>query len=345
MFSIDLRGKRALVAGVADDHGFGFAIAKALAEAGATVCVGTWPPALNIFKKLIERKMDESLTLSIAGALSGRVAFHSELDIEVRQNARILATATSGATATTWELRSGTGIVAGQGSDVPGSAIFNCAAAQSAESGPADNCRWVFDAVWDSLELRTIAGEWSLEGGGDYGSNAYANNSLFQLTQASGILDCGDTTITSGDGVETALATAKRLDNASGSACVPIPYQIESTGSDVTFRKELLAQPDAAFVFDITWVIENAQSLATIPLSVHSFDGATYFDLDLCVGTPTFDGAGNLTSLVGVPDLDPLQPGNQYACVVGQEIDYVSFETIQLRQTIYLEGDWTAGRR
>lgn len=64
MFSIDLTGKRAFVAGVADDHGFGFAIAKALAEAGATVCVGTWPPALNIFLKLIERKMDDSLTLS-----------------------------------------------------------------------------------------------------------------------------------------------------------------------------------------------------------------------------------------------------------------------------------------
>ena len=38
MLSIDLTGKRAFVAGVADDGGFGFAIAKALAEAGATVC-------------------------------------------------------------------------------------------------------------------------------------------------------------------------------------------------------------------------------------------------------------------------------------------------------------------
>ncbi len=65
MLPIDLSGKRAFVAGVADDAGFGFAIAKALAEAGATVCVGTWPPALGIFNKLIARgKLDESLTLS-----------------------------------------------------------------------------------------------------------------------------------------------------------------------------------------------------------------------------------------------------------------------------------------
>ena len=65
MLAIDLTGKRALVAGVSDDGGFGFAIAKSLAEAGATICVGSWPPALGIFTKLLERgKMDESMRLS-----------------------------------------------------------------------------------------------------------------------------------------------------------------------------------------------------------------------------------------------------------------------------------------
>ncbi len=64
MLPIDLSGKRALVAGVADDGGFGFAIAKALAQAGATVCVATWPPALNIFLTMLERgKLDESRTM------------------------------------------------------------------------------------------------------------------------------------------------------------------------------------------------------------------------------------------------------------------------------------------
>ena len=65
MLSIDLSGRRALVAGVADDNGFGFAISKALAEAGATVCTATWPPALNIFRTLLERgKLDEARRLS-----------------------------------------------------------------------------------------------------------------------------------------------------------------------------------------------------------------------------------------------------------------------------------------
>ncbi len=64
MLPIDLTGKRAFIAGVADDGGFGFAIAKALAEAGASICVGTWPPAMNIFLNLLERgKMADSMRL------------------------------------------------------------------------------------------------------------------------------------------------------------------------------------------------------------------------------------------------------------------------------------------
>ena len=71
MLPINLSGKRAFIAGVADDGGFGFAIAKALAEAGATVCVGTWPPALNIFLNLLERgKMAESLRLPDGGTMA-----------------------------------------------------------------------------------------------------------------------------------------------------------------------------------------------------------------------------------------------------------------------------------
>jgi enoyl-[acyl-carrier protein] reductase I len=62
MLSIDLTGKRAFVAGVADDRGYGWAIVRALAQAGATVCVGTWPPTLKIFTKSLERgKLDMSL--------------------------------------------------------------------------------------------------------------------------------------------------------------------------------------------------------------------------------------------------------------------------------------------
>ncbi|MBI4539246.1 MAG: enoyl-[acyl-carrier-protein] reductase [Gemmatimonadetes bacterium] len=62
MLPIDLRGKRAFVAGVGDDRGYGWAIARALAQAGASICVGTWPPVLSIFQRSLERgKLDRSL--------------------------------------------------------------------------------------------------------------------------------------------------------------------------------------------------------------------------------------------------------------------------------------------
>lgn len=61
---IDLKGKRAFIAGVADDNGYGWAIAKSLAAAGAEILVGTWVPALKIFETSLQRgKFDESRVL------------------------------------------------------------------------------------------------------------------------------------------------------------------------------------------------------------------------------------------------------------------------------------------
>jgi enoyl-[acyl-carrier protein] reductase I len=71
MLGIDLTGRRALVAGVADDAGYGFAIAKALFAAGASVVLGTWPPALGVFAKLLERgKLDAARRMPDGGLLT-----------------------------------------------------------------------------------------------------------------------------------------------------------------------------------------------------------------------------------------------------------------------------------
>ncbi len=62
MLGIDLSGKRAFIAGVADDRGYGWAIARALAAAGATICLGTWPPVMRIFRMSLKRgRLDRSL--------------------------------------------------------------------------------------------------------------------------------------------------------------------------------------------------------------------------------------------------------------------------------------------
>ncbi len=65
MLNIDLKGKVAFIAGIGDDQGYGWAIAKALAEAGATILIGTWTPILKIFTQSWSMgKFDESRKLS-----------------------------------------------------------------------------------------------------------------------------------------------------------------------------------------------------------------------------------------------------------------------------------------
>merc|ERR1719359_2363280 len=61
---LDLKGKVAFIAGVGDSSGYGWAIAKAMAGAGAKIIVGTWPPVLGIFEKSLKAgKFDEDMIL------------------------------------------------------------------------------------------------------------------------------------------------------------------------------------------------------------------------------------------------------------------------------------------
>jgi enoyl-[acyl-carrier protein] reductase I len=65
MLGINLKGKRVFIAGIGDDQGYGWAIAKALAEAGAEILIGTWTPIVKIFTTSWSMgKFDESRKLS-----------------------------------------------------------------------------------------------------------------------------------------------------------------------------------------------------------------------------------------------------------------------------------------
>ena len=96
MLSIDLTGKRAFVAGVADDNGYGWAIARALCQAGASVCAGTWPPVWMLFTKSLERgKFNESaafpggtLTFEKIYALDAMFDAPEDVPPEVRNDKR-----------------------------------------------------------------------------------------------------------------------------------------------------------------------------------------------------------------------------------------------------------------
>jgi len=97
MLKIDLKGKRAFIAGIGDDQGYGFAIAKALADAGAEIIIGTWTPLMKIFLTSLESgKFDESRKLSdgslmqIAKVYPLDATFDTMDDVpaEIRENKR-----------------------------------------------------------------------------------------------------------------------------------------------------------------------------------------------------------------------------------------------------------------
>mmetsp|Transcript_30001 Transcript_30001/g.69835 ORF Transcript_30001/g.69835 Transcript_30001/m.69835 type:complete len:401 (+) Transcript_30001:63-1265(+) len=68
--TLDLSGKVAFIAGIADTSGYGWAIAKELANAGATIVIGTWPPVLKIFKATLKKKAtDEDRKLANGGMM------------------------------------------------------------------------------------------------------------------------------------------------------------------------------------------------------------------------------------------------------------------------------------
>nr|AQS99315.1 enoyl acyl carrier protein reductase [Gambierdiscus belizeanus] len=67
--TVDLSGKVAFIAGIGDTSGFGWAIARELAEAGCTILVGTWPPVLKVFTMLLKKKGTEEAKKLSDGSL------------------------------------------------------------------------------------------------------------------------------------------------------------------------------------------------------------------------------------------------------------------------------------
>lgn len=65
-----LKGKTAFIAGIADDQGFGWGIAKELAAQGCKILAGTWTPLVKIFQTSLNLgKLDKSRKLSCNGLL------------------------------------------------------------------------------------------------------------------------------------------------------------------------------------------------------------------------------------------------------------------------------------
>lgn len=97
MLQIDLRGKIAFIAGVGDDQGYGWGIAKMLAEAGATILVGTWVPIYKIFcqswdlgKFDTSRRLSDGSLLEIAKVypLDANYDYPEDIPADILENKR-----------------------------------------------------------------------------------------------------------------------------------------------------------------------------------------------------------------------------------------------------------------
>lgn len=97
MLEINLKGKKVFIAGIGDDQGYGWAIAKALAEAGAEIYVGTWPPVYKIFTQSLRmgkfdqsRKLKDGRLMEFAKIYPLDAAFDKKEDVpqEIAQNKR-----------------------------------------------------------------------------------------------------------------------------------------------------------------------------------------------------------------------------------------------------------------
>ena len=70
MTKLNLKGKKAFIAGIGDDQGYGWAIAKELAEAGCEIIIGTWPPVYNIFSMSLNNgTFEESMKFDAGGSM------------------------------------------------------------------------------------------------------------------------------------------------------------------------------------------------------------------------------------------------------------------------------------
>lgn len=97
MLEVNLKGKKAFIAGIGDDQGFGWAIAKILAEAGATIIVGTWTPILKIFTTSFQsgkfdasRRLNDGSLLEFAKVYPLDASFDRPEDVpqDIRENKR-----------------------------------------------------------------------------------------------------------------------------------------------------------------------------------------------------------------------------------------------------------------
>jgi hypothetical protein len=198
------------------------------------------------------------------------------------------------------------------------------------------NVRWLldppsfFDNVVFSVDASTPKGAFELEGGlrgtppvpGGLGASLHTSDSVFQLSDFNGTLDCDES---SGDIGEPGQPGAD-LTRGENADCKPIPFLLR-TGSDeseqfVLLQKDLTGQSGANFTMEITWVAEPAQNPLP-PTTIDYQDGDAPVTVQFCEGTPQ----------------DPTLPEGQAWCVFKQTVVTTGKGQVQLTEDYFGSGD------
>lgn len=321
----------------------------------------------------------ESLTLTPGGATkavlgASVLASSAYLDVDLKQGARIVATAYRGSAPVpggVFELQSGTSI-----SGPASSTVRQChAGADSGSDAKAgDNCRWPIsvpswtgtdDGIYfDRLVLEAKAGAFSVLGGSDGrvpdfptpAPAAVGGSSVLEVVD--GLVGCLGQTRTLAPSADAPSVTVYRLNNVDPTGCSPTSYTLNNGPLFAQFLKPLDTQTDAQFVWDVTWRLARpvGDSTALPELKIDYENPAANPAVTTTLGwcpdssyktTAPFYSGYSAAQVAGLPDQDLFSPSaKQYACVIsrtatatdggspGTADDYIA-----VRDLVYVLGD------
>ena len=276
---------------------------------------GIWPPSCA--------RVDgpsQALTLALAGSLASKGIDFAELDIEALNGVTIVGQAFLGST------------------PVGTVTLPTTPPATTKSGGPKnDNVRFVinpaqpFDRLVLGVDQSTPGGSFSLEGGSDgtppapggLGEALHTTDSVFQLSDFTGVIDCGGTSGPIGGG-STPQAT---LDRGQNPDCQPLPFVLRSDDQGVLLQKDASSQQGANFRLGIVWDPEPKPAPG-VPLAVTQIDydgpgGVAPEPVQWCDGT----------------EAAPQLPDGQNWCLVTQSVKIVGGGNVQVSESYYGAGD------
>jgi hypothetical protein len=201
------------------------------------------------------------------------------------------------------------------------------------DSADGDNYRFrvptTGTAAFDAFVLRPkTAGSFSLAGGqdgttvdqGSLGEQLGTSDSLIHLKEASGILDCGESSgdVTGGD-------TTANFTRGENEDCALIPYLLRVENDDVLVQKDLSEQPSANFTMTVEWDAEPA------PATGGELSRQTFIDYD--PETP-----GGETPLLWCEG-GPTPPDGEFWCLTEQTSALQADGAVIVTETLFGAGD------